>query len=76
MPGAEGATAPGISQAKGPRRPDSLESVPGLSRGAAEGVKPGQFVRCKALRPERQTGVTAEPLGCEGRRHMPAGVRR
>ena len=29
--GAEGATAPGISQATGPRAPDSLESAPAES---------------------------------------------
>ena len=37
--GAEGATAPGISQAPGPRAPDSLESVRVPSRRAAEGAK-------------------------------------
>jgi hypothetical protein len=36
---AEGATAPGISQATGPRAPDSLESASAFTAGAAEGVK-------------------------------------
>jgi aminomethyltransferase len=36
--GAEGATAPGISQAEGPRAPDSLESV-SVHAEAAEGAK-------------------------------------
>jgi hypothetical protein len=35
---AEGATAPGISQATGPRAPDSLESA-SARVGAAEGAK-------------------------------------
>jgi hypothetical protein len=36
--GAEGATAPGISQATGPRGPDSLESASAKAE-AAEGAK-------------------------------------
>jgi hypothetical protein len=56
MPGAEGATAPGISQAKGPRAPDSLESVPGDSRGAAEGVKPGASSGAKLSGPSDRRG--------------------
>ncbi len=36
--GAEGATAPGISQATGPRAPDSLERA-SAHAGAAEGAK-------------------------------------
>ena len=40
--GAEGATAPGISQAKGPRAPDSLESVRSLTGRTTEGVTPAK----------------------------------
>jgi len=44
--GAEGATAPGISQAKGPHQVDSLESVAAMA-GTTEGVSPGFIPRNK-----------------------------
>jgi hypothetical protein len=55
MDGAEGATAPGISQAKGPRLADSLESAPVRVAGATEGVT--RRLAGKALRSPRQKGA-------------------